>query len=65
MFEFEYSVFFLGTFEDQVFEDRDIEYCVQESEVISALDLVVPLMNLGEKCEIITDPDFAFGKKYY
>jgi hypothetical protein len=30
--------------------------------VITALNLVLPLMNLGEKCEVIADPDFAYGQ---
>jgi len=30
--------------------------------IISALNLVLPLMNMGEKCEIISDPEFAYGK---
>ena len=51
-----------GSFEGQVFEDVEVEFCVQENEVISALNLVLPLMNLGEKCEIITDPEFAYGQ---
>ncbi len=51
-----------GSFQDQIFEERDIEFCVQENEVISALNLVLPLMNMGEKCEIISDPEFAYGK---
>lgn len=35
---------------------------MQESEVIYSLDLVLPLMNLGEQCEILSDPEFAYGK---
>ena len=51
-----------GTFEGHVFEESEVEFCVQEDEVISALNLVVPLMNFGEKCEVIADPEFAYGK---
>ena len=54
----------LGTFEGQVFEESELEFCVQENEVISALNLVLPLMNFGEKCEIVADPDFAYGNYY-
>jgi len=53
---------FVGTFEGRVFEEAELEFCVQENEVISALNLVLPLMNFGEKCEITADPDFAYGK---
>jgi len=53
-----------GSFQGETFEDCELEFCVQESEVISSLDLVVPLMNLGEKCEILVDPEFAYGKKW-
>ena len=39
----------------------EIEFTAGESEVIQGLDLVVPLMYLGEVALVIADPEFAYG----
>ena len=40
---------------------HDLEFGVQESEVIQALDLVLPLMYPGEESLVIADPELAYG----
>ncbi len=42
--------------------ETEVSINVSENEVVSAVDLVVPLMYQGETCEVITDPDFAYGE---
>lgn len=54
----------LVSFQDQVkVPEYEVEFGVQESEVVQALDLVVPVMHPGEKCLVISDPELAYGKK--
>ncbi len=51
-----------GQFNDTVFDEHEaFEFNCEEGEVIRALDLVVPLMHLGETDEFIADPELAFG----
>jgi len=51
-----------GFFQDELFEEtKGLEFMLSEAEVLQALDLVVALMNAGEVCEIIADPEFAYG----
>lgn len=53
---------FKGYFEEKLFEEVDsLEFVISEAEVIQAIDLVVCLMNTGEVCEVISDPEFAYG----
>jgi FK506-binding protein 8 len=46
---------------DSISQDQEIEFNVGESEVIQALDLVVPLMNIGEEAIVqvisVVDPN--------
>ncbi len=50
-------------FEDKlIIEDLHVELCVGEGEDVKALDLVLPLMYVGETAEVIADPDFAYGR---
>jgi len=51
-----------GFFQDELFDETNgLEFMSSEAEVLQALDLVVALMNAGEVCEIIADPEFAYG----
>ena len=51
-----------GFFQDELFQEtKGLEFMLSEAEVLQALDLVVALMNAGEVCEIIADPEFAYG----
>jgi len=51
-----------GFFQEELFEEvTNVEFVVSEAEVIQAVDLVVCLMNTGEVCEVISDPEFAYG----
>ena len=40
--------------------EHDVEFGVQESEVIQALDLVVPVMYPGERCTVLATPELAY-----
>jgi len=42
-------------------EEQEVEFNVGEAEVLQCLDLVVPLMCLGEVSEVRTDSSFAYG----
>jgi len=42
-------------------DDQRLEFNVGESEVLQALDLVVPLMNIGESSIVESDSDFCYG----
>jgi len=57
---------FKGYFQEEMFDDEEgLEFVVSEAEVIQAVDLVVCLMNTGELCEVISDPEFAYGDLGY
>jgi len=51
-----------GYFQDDLFEETmDLEFMLSEAEVVHAIDLTVALMNAGEICEVVADPEFAYG----
>lgn len=57
------KVRFKGFFQDRQFVDEpECVFVTSEGEVVAMLDLVVVLMNVGEKCEVVADPEFAYGK---
>ncbi len=47
--------------EKKVLERTEVECRVGESEVVQALDLALPLTEVGEKAELLADPDLAYG----
>jgi len=52
----------IAKFQDDIFEDEpEFQFNILEGEVVQALDLIVPLMVIGETDEIIADPDLGYG----
>lgn len=53
-----------GRLEDgkKVDEFEKLQLTLGEEELVLALDLCIPLMNLGEVCELVTESRFAYGK---
>ena len=39
-----------------------LEFVAAESEVVSAIDTCVVLMNMGEVAEVMADPGIAYGR---
>jgi len=48
---------------DIVKEEEEVEFNVGESEVLQALDLVLPLMSLGETSLVESESDFCYGEQ--
>jgi len=42
-------------------DEKGFEFNIGESEVIQALDLVIPLMLIGESCVVESESDFLYG----
>jgi len=48
---------------DCIKEEKSFEFNLGESEVLQALDLIVPLMLVGETCLVQSEPDFLYGSQ--
>lgn len=53
-----------GRLEDgkKIDDFEKLQLTLGEEELVLALDLCIPLMNLGEVCELVTESRFAYGK---
>ena len=55
-----------GTYEDNTFEDRDVEFIVSEADaagVVDGIDIAIQKFNKEEKSLLTLSPKYAFGRE--